>query len=113
MKWHDLTHAGLVLAPQRARGARLRLLAAALVLLAVGAAAGYAVHEIDPRAQARDAAAQQERQQLQSQAEQARQLLRVSEARGKELERQIDALNQRQRELEEELAFFRKTTTRH
>jgi len=35
-------------------------------------------------------------------------LLRVSEARSQELERQIDALNQRLRECQEELTFFRK-----
>jgi len=35
--------------------------------------------------------------------------LRVSDARSQELERQIDALNQRLRECQEEVAFFRKT----
>ena|SRR6267378_20512 len=47
-------------------------------------------------------------QQLQQGQEQSRLLLRVSEARSQELERQIDALNQRLRECQEELTFFRK-----
>ena len=34
--------------------------------------------------------------------------MRVSEARGLELERQIDALNQRLRECQDDLAFLRK-----
>lgn len=41
--------------------------------------------------------------------EQSRLQLRASDARGRELERQIDALNQRLRECVEELTFFRKT----
>ena len=40
--------------------------------------------------------------------EQAHLQLRVAEARGHELERQIDTLNQRLRECQEELGFFRK-----
>lgn len=41
--------------------------------------------------------------------EQARLTLSMSEARGQELERQIDALNHRLRETQDELTFFRKT----
>jgi multidrug resistance efflux pump len=39
---------------------------------------------------------------------QARMALQVSEARSHELEREIDSLNQRLRQGQEELAFFRK-----
>ena len=46
---------------------------------------------------------------LEKRLEQARLTLSVSEARGQELERQIDALNQRLRETQDELTFFRKT----
>jgi len=46
---------------------------------------------------------------LEKRLEQARLTLSISEARGQELERQIDALNQRLREAQDELTFFRKT----
>ena len=46
---------------------------------------------------------------LEKRLEQARLTLSISEARGQELERQIDALNQRLRETQDELTFFRKT----
>jgi hypothetical protein len=45
---------------------------------------------------------------MQSKLEQSGLLLRVSDARGQELERQIDALNQSLRECHEEVSFFRK-----
>jgi chromosome segregation ATPase len=48
-------------------------------------------------------------QQLQQAQEQARLQLRVAEARSQELEHQIDSLNQRLRESQEELTFFRKS----
>ena len=46
---------------------------------------------------------------LEKRLEQARLTLSLSEARGQELERQVDALNQRLREAQDELTFFRKT----
>lgn len=46
---------------------------------------------------------------LQQELDQSRLQLRVAEARSQELERQIDTLNQRLRESQEELTFFRKT----
>ena len=46
-------------------------------------------------------------QHLQQGLEQSRLQMRVSEARGQELERQINALNQRLRECQEEVTFFR------
>jgi uncharacterized protein HemX len=53
-------------------------------------------------------AALKDLQQLQQGQEQSRLLLRVSEARSQELERQINALNQGLRECQEEVTFFRK-----
>jgi uncharacterized protein HemX len=50
----------------------------------------------------------QQPQQPEQAQEQSRLLLRVSEARSQELERQIDALNQGLRECQEEVTFFRK-----
>jgi len=52
--------------------------------------------------------APKELQQPQQVQEQSRLLLRVSEARSQELERQIGALNQGLRECQEEVTFFRK-----
>jgi len=50
----------------------------------------------------------QQPQQPEQVQEQSRLLLRVSEARSQELERQIGALNQGLRECQEEVTFFRK-----
>jgi hypothetical protein len=57
----------------------------------------------------RQAVALAELQQLRLDLERATLTQRVSSARGDELERQVEALNQRLRERDEELAFFRKT----
>ena len=46
--------------------------------------------------------------QLRQQLEQARMGLRVADARSQELEKQIDALNQKLTESQDELTFFRK-----
>ena len=46
--------------------------------------------------------------QLRQQAEQARMGLRIADARSQELEKQIDALNQKLTESQDELTFFRK-----
>jgi chromosome segregation ATPase len=46
--------------------------------------------------------------QLEEQLEQAQQRLRLAEAHGSELERQIDTLNQRLLKAQEEVAFIRK-----
>jgi len=52
--------------------------------------------------------------QLEKQLEQTKLSLSMSEARGQELERQVDALNQRLRETQDELTFFRKARgTKH
>ena len=46
--------------------------------------------------------------QLRQQVEQARMGLRIADARSQELEKQIDALNQKLTESQDELTFFRK-----
>ncbi|MEW6706312.1 MAG: hypothetical protein AB1430_15815 [Pseudomonadota bacterium] len=104
---HQLTHAGLVLSPQRRRRrwfAALALLAG----LAAAAAGGFAAGRLQPHDVQRLGSALQDNQALQHGLEQTRLTLRMSEARSQELERQIDTLNQRLRECQEELTFFRK-----
>jgi len=103
----QLTHAGLVLSAPRGRRRQLTATLIVLGALAIGAAAGYAYWLQNPIGGRQLAEALHERQQLQQRLEQSLMTLRLSEARSKELERQIDALNQRLRECQEELTFFR------
>ena len=102
-----LTHAGLVLSARRGR--RLQFAGAMVVLaaLAIGAAGSYVYWSRNPLGGQQLAAALHEKQQLQQRLDQSLMTLRLTEARGQELERQIDALNQRLRECQEELTFFR------
>jgi hypothetical protein len=103
-----LTRVGLTLAPRRRSGLRI----AAIVLLVAGAfAAGFGAEEILPNRAAPVVgpapAPIAELATLRQQLEQARMGLRVAEARGQELEKQIDALNQKLTESQDELTFFR------
>ena len=105
---HDLTRIGLVLSHPRARRAWLARGALVIGGVLVGAAAAtfYAAQPHgDPQSQA---AATQDRQQLQHTLEQNQLTLRMAEARSQELERQIESLIQQVRECREELTFFRK-----
>jgi uncharacterized protein HemX len=105
---HQLTHGGLVLAPRRT--GRAWWLAALLALALVGSGGGgYLAGRLQPHDVHKLAAALRDNQALQQALEQTRLTLRMSEARSRELERQIDALNQRLRECQDELTFFRKT----
>jgi hypothetical protein len=106
----DLARVGLTLAPRR-RSGRGAVVAAALVVAAFGTGlgAGELLRERAPAVVVRAPAAPtgelvQARQQL----EQARMALRVADARGEELEKQIDELNQKLTESQDELTFFRK-----
>jgi hypothetical protein len=105
----DLTHVGITLARQRRRGRWL--LAPALVGLALtlGAVIGYVLHE---RAAlvvvATPAVADPALPPLRRQLAEAQMALQLSEARSHELERQIDALNQKLAESQEQLTFVRK-----
>ena len=106
----DLTRVGLTLAPRRRSGRR----AVAVALLVAGAfAAGFGAGELlrerPPAVVVRaPAAPTPELVQLRQQLEQARMGLRVADARSQELEKQIDALNQKLTESQDELTFFRK-----
>jgi uncharacterized protein HemX len=106
----DLARVGLTLAPQR-RSGRGALVAALLVAAAFGAGlgAGELLRERAPAVVVRvPAAPSAELVQARQQLEQARMELRVADARGEELEKQIDALNQKLTESQDELTFFRK-----
>ena len=106
----DLTRVGLTLAPRRRSG---RGALAATLLVAVAFAAGLGTGEVlRERAPAvvlrAPAAPIAELVQLRQQLEQARMGLRIADARSQELEKQIDALNQKLTESQDELTFFRK-----
>ena len=100
---------GFELLPRRRRGAALAWSGLAALTLCIGLAAGHAQWGDAAVSQPSLDAALHDAQQLQQRLEQARLSLRVSEARSQELERQIDALNQRLHDSQEELTFFRKT----
>ena len=106
----DLARVGLTLAPRRRSG---RGVVVAVVLVAAAFAAGLATGDV-LRERAPEvvvhapAAATAELVQLRQQLEQARMGLRIADARSEELEKQIDALNQKLTESQDELTFFRK-----
>ena len=107
---HDLTHIGLTLTPPPRR---IRRFLATIVLVAVAFAAGFAAHVLlrEPPAPVvvrTPAAPTAETARLRQQLEQAQLGLRVAESRGQELERQVDSLNQKLTESQDELTFFRK-----
>ena len=107
-----LTRSLLVLAPARAvAGWRLPLLGTALA--ACLAVASHVHREVLPWADGSVTGATTTSAPafdpllLRQRIDQAELALQLSRAQGHELERQIDALNQRLRETQEELAFFR------
>jgi hypothetical protein len=108
---HDLTRIALRLTPPPRRARRLL---AAVAFVAVAFAAGFGAHELlrEPPVpvvvRPPPAAPSSELAQLRQQLEEARLGLRVAEARGQELERQVDSLNQKLTESQDELTFFRK-----
>jgi hypothetical protein len=106
-----LTQVRLELMPEQ--GARRWLLRSVLLLGALVAGAGvgavgrdYAMAALQPAPAAADIATQL--QPLRHEIDQTRLALRLATARSQELERQVDALNQRLRESTEELTFFKK-----
>jgi len=105
----DLTRVGLTLAPRPQRG-RWIVLVVALVAGAFvgGAALGELLRAKAAPVVVRAPAPSAELPQLRQQLEQARMELRVAQARGQELERQIDGLNQKLTESQDELTFIRK-----
>jgi septal ring factor EnvC (AmiA/AmiB activator) len=107
----ELTRTALVLAMRRPRRLMTRMLLLAL-LLALAAAAGWLVRgglpeSLRPPAAPKVAPAPVD-EPLRRELAQSHEELRLAQAHGAELERQIDALNQRLRETTEELTFFRK-----
>lgn len=106
----DFAQARIVLSAPR--GARQRM--TALAIVAIAFAAGAAVsHFYDPLRLVLPTAPMAESAQpqllaLHQSVEQLQLQSRVAEARGHELERQIDALNQQLRAAQEELTFFHK-----
>ena len=108
-----MTHVRLVPTPGGNGRRHLAALALAIALPAIGAA-GYLYGRHTGAAEPRPGDTQASRTlatALQGLAE-AKMALGLSEARSHELERQIDALNQRLRECQDELAFFRKAGER-
>src|SRR5690349_21621341 len=112
----ELTRIRLVLSPRRLHGgwfAFSALLAATVSIAATPhLVPGIELPFVAPTASTATgpvAAAPDTSKALEKRLEQARLTLSISEARGQELERQIDALNQRLREAQDELTFFRKT----
>ena len=105
----DLTRVGLTLAlPPRTARRIVFVLALVAAAFVAGAVAGELLRERAAPVVVRvPAPPSVELQQLRQQLEQAQMGLRVAEARGQELERQIDALNQKLTESQDELTFIR------
>lgn len=106
---HDLSHVGLALAPRRGGRAWLVRTLVVVAIFGIGVWLGQALpgRGVPASIPAPDGAASQARA-LRVELEQARLAQRLADARSQELERQIDALNQRLSEAHDELTFFRK-----
>jgi len=105
----ELTHVGITLARQRRRGRWLLAPAIVVVALALGIATGYLAHErASPVVVAGPATPAPELAPLRRELSEARMAMQLSEARSAELERQIDVLNQKLAESQEQLTFVRK-----
>ena len=105
----DLASGALVLSSARARGGWALWVLLVVVALGAGALGSHLFWRQRFENLQQQSASQAEVQQLQQGLEQSRLQQRVSEGRSQELERQIDALNQRLRESQDELTFFRKS----
>jgi len=105
----ELTQVGITLARQRRRGRWLLAPAIVVVALALGTATGYLAHDrATPVVVAGPAMPAPELAPLRRDLAEARMAMQLSEARSAELERQIDALNQKLAESQEQLTFGRK-----
>ena len=102
-----LSHVGLVVAPRRRSRGWIGA-AGVVVVLASGIGAGWAWRESAIVPAPAPAASPAEVRALRDEVAQSRLALRLSEARSRELERQIDTLNQQLAETQEQLTFFRK-----
>ncbi len=104
-----LSHVGLVVAPRRRAGRRWLGGAVVAVALASGIAGGFLWRESAIPPAPPPATSPSEVRALREQLEQGRLALRLSDARSRELEHQIDTLNQQLAESQEQLTFFRKS----
>lgn len=104
----DLSRSPLVVAQARAPRAWIGWSALVLVALVAGAAASHLYWVRQAGGSLLQAAALADLQEIRQGLEQSRLQLRVAAARGQELERQVDALNQQLRECQQEVTFFRK-----
>lgn len=102
----ELTRLGLVLSIRRTGRRSIAATVLLAGMLSMAAASGYFYRDLAPSASAASGAEVQSRL-LEQRLEQGRLTLGMAEARSHELERQIDALNQRLRESQDELTFFR------
>lgn len=105
---NDLARVPLVLAPGNRRRAHLLQALALVAALLGGAAASHLYGREQRAAWQEDAVPMQRLLQTEQALAQVRLQLQMSEAHGRELEHQVDALNQRLRACLEEVAFFRK-----
>ena len=113
----ELTRIRLVLSPRRLHGGWFAFSALLAATVSIAATTHLVpgielpfVAPVSPAAAGPVVAAEPDTSKaLEKRLEQARLTLSISEARGQELERQVDALNQRLREAQDELTFFRKT----
>ena len=105
----DLARARLVLSNGRAGRSRLVWCMLLVGALLAGAAGSHLYWSQRYGRLQQQAAELKDLQQLRQGLEQSRLMLRVSDGRSQELERQIDTLNQGLRECQEEVTFFRKT----
>jgi len=104
-----LTHVGLTLAPRRGRGRWLVVPLLVAAAAAAGLALGHTWREPVPAVIVqRPAPAAPELPLLRRELEEARLGLRLADARSHELERQIDTLNQKLTESQDQLTFYRK-----
>ena len=104
---NPLTRIRLVLSPGAAWRARVGWGVVVVAALLAGAAAGHFVGRDAPALLPDTGVALQQLKTLQHALEQTRLQVRAADARSQELERQIDAFNQRLRACQEELTFFR------
>ncbi|MCX9156213.1 hypothetical protein OPU71_08775 [Niveibacterium sp. 24ML] len=103
----QLTHAGLVLSRRKRHSPFLWALAGGLAAAAL-ATTGFMAFAREGESVRELAHARSELHTLNKALNESQLQARMTEARAKELERQVDGLNQRLREMEDELAFFRK-----
>jgi uncharacterized protein HemX len=104
----DLARVPLVLSAGSSRGGKLLWCALVVIAFAAGAGGGYFYWMEQLGVLQQNTQATKDIQPLRQSLEQSQLQQRVSDARSKELERQIDTLNQKLRDLEEEATFLRK-----